>query len=570
MLLELVVKDFAIIQSLRLSFMDGLNVITGETGAGKSILVGALSLLLGGRASSEYIRTGSDTAVVEGLFSLAGNRDLLEYLHSCGIDTGGDSDVLAVRREISVSGRNRIFIGSRIATLQMLNQIIGRLIDISGQYSQQLLLQVENHIDILDEFGGITAQRNAFQKQYRRFIDKTQKLESLQRHRLQRQERLELLSFQQDEIAGAALQPGEDADLEKEKSLLVNAQQLYDKTYGSYAGIYERDESCITALQRIVKNLEEAAAIDESLMPLCSSLNESILTIEDVAFTLRDYAQKIDFDPARLEAVEDRHQEIQRLKRKYGMTADDILLKQTEIQKELEQISDGDEQIKVLEEALAHEADTLWTGAIDISAKRNAAAKQIKKKVEKELASIGMKDASFMVHIMAAEKPESSDVNGTASAVNEYGIDNVEFYISTNPGEEPRPLSKIASGGEISRIVLAIKHLLAEHYRVPTLLFDEVDAGIGGVIASSVGKKLQEIAISHQVLCITHLPQIACCGKHHYRVEKTAHRGRSVTRVTALDDAGRQDELSRMIGGDTVTERTRSHAREMLDNARRQ
>lgn len=565
MLLELVVKDFAIIDSLQLQLMNGLNILSGETGAGKSIIVGALGLLMGGRASSELIRTGTNEAVVEASFDITDNPNIKDLLLSWGVET--DDDLLIIRRTIARDGKNRIFIGDRLATIRMLSQVGGRLIDISGQYSQQLLLQVERHIDILDAFGDVLGRREQYRKLYNAFYVIAGEMKALVDQEDQRLKRRELVTFQNDEIIKARLIPGEEEDLRKEKIILSNARRLYEKTYGVYTRLYEDDGACLNILKSNLREIEEAAGIDSSLASLKENFESALINLEDSAFSLRSYAEKINFDSERLEALEVRLDEIQSLKRKYGNSIDEILSYQQEIERELEGIEGNSRRIEELRAELNQLADKLWELAEQLSKKRAKAVKILKKEVESELNTIGMQKAEFFTKVAKTDKSSFMGPESVMDGLNANGMDRVEFFISPNQGEDPKPLSRIASGGEISRIVLALKKILAANYRVPTLLFDEVDAGIGGAVAEAVGGKLKEIAISHQVLCITHLPQIACFGSSHYCVVKKTSDGRTVTNVELLDNEGRLEEISRMLGGKKISEKTRAHAAEMLRNA---
>lgn len=566
MLQELIVKDFAIIDSLTLSFMKGLNMLTGETGAGKSIIVGALGLLMGGRASAELIRTGSEEALVEAVFNIHNNPEIKNIFLSWDMES--DADQVLIRRTISKTGKNRIIINDRLATTQMLAQLGGRLIDISGQYSQQLLLQEERHIDILDSFGGLSQLRDHYHTLYTAFQDKTSELKTLVTNETSRVKRQELLEFQNKEIEQACLSVGEEQELLAEKLILANATILYEKTYGAYINLYENDNACLTVLKQLLHDLEEACSVDPGITPLKDNLESSFLTIEDTAFSLRTYAKNIIMDPARLESVESRLDMIHRLKNKYGDSIEQIIAYQKEIQRELETIDVSSSRITMIRDELSICGKQLWSVADELSNKRKNAALLLKKKVEKELDSIGMKKATFFVHIKSTSREESMIPESLIHGLNSTGKDSVQFYISPNQGEDSKPLSRIASGGEISRIVLAIKKIIAGTYKVPTLLFDEVDAGIGGAVAEAVGSKLHEIAATHQVLCITHLPQIACFGTYHYSVKKSICNGRTLTSVELLDERGRIDELARMLGGKNISDKTIAYAKEMLKHSR--
>jgi DNA repair protein RecN (Recombination protein N) len=565
MLRDLYIKDFAIIDSLHLSFAEGLNVLSGETGAGKSIIVGALNLLLGGRASADLIRTAKDEALVEAVFDIESCPETRQCVQSWGIDS--EDSQLIIRRIIARSGKNKIFIGDRLATMQMLTQLGSSLLDISGQYSQQLLLQTENHLDILDTYGGLLPLRTDYQEQFNRYTDMLRELNGLLELEKNKSQRRDLLSFQYDELEKVQLVPGEEEELLKERQILAHAEKLYEKTYGVYSALYEADEALLGNLKKAAVSVEEAAGIDNELNPLRENLNSLIFTLEDVALSLRGYAEKIPLDSGRRELVENRLSDLQRLKKKYGKSASELISYQQEIEQELSALQGSSQRIEALREELHKEAHQLWKAAEEISSKRQQAARSLKKLIEQELATIGMKKTAFFTMMEKAERPAAVDDACSLGGLSSRGMDTAEFYIAPNVGEEPRPLSKIASGGELSRIVLAIKKIVARHYRVGTLLFDEVDAGIGGAVAESVGEKLQEISGTHQVLCITHLPQIACFGSAHFSVRKIIQDGRTITSVQLLDADERLDEITRMLGGKNITEKTRAHALEMLKGA---
>jgi len=565
MLQELRIRNFAIIQALDVRFDKGLTILSGETGAGKSILVGALGLLLGGRASADMIRTGADEATVEAVFDAAGNGELAEDAAGCGLSVSGDC--LILRRIISRSGRNKIYIGDSAATLQQLELIGGRLLDISGQYSQQVLLQVENHGAILDAFGGNQSLLRDYEQAYDALQQAARELHELQSGDARRREQQELLQFQYMEIEQARVQPGEDQALEQERTVLQNARGLYERTWGAYQQLYEDEQSCLGAVQRMARDIAQAAAIDPQLKGSCDQLQQVAAVMEDAAFELRDYAERIVVDPQRLEEVETRLELLQRLKRKYGGTLESVLQHCAECSETLATISGGSARIEELQAGLLQQCDQVWIQAAMISKRRRTAAESLQKKVASELTSIGMQKAVFICGITTADRPAGRSPEDCVKDLSRSGCDRIEFSIVTNQGEEPKPLSKIASGGELSRIVLALKKILARNYRVPTLLFDEVDAGIGGAVAHAVGLKLKEIAHDHQVLCITHLPQIACFGNHHFSVSKAARAGRTLTQVVSLDEQERLREIARMLGGKNITDATIAHARDMLAQA---
>ena len=565
MLLELVIKDFAIIDRLNLSFKKGLNILSGETGAGKSIIVGAVSLLLGGRAYSELIRSEKDAAVVEAVFDINNSSEVKRLLNTLGITA--EDDQLIIRRIISRSGKNRIYIGDQIGNIQMLSQIGGALIDISGQYSQQLLLQTEGHINIVDIFGVLDELCAQYRECYDNFLETLDELNKLVKKEDELKSKKDLYVFQNDELNKASLDPAEEDALLKEKNILINAKDLYDKTYGVYVEMYENDDSYISALKSAYKSIEEVSAIDEILEGQRKSLESTILELEDNALSLRAYAAKISIDPERLDHVESRLDFIYRLKRKYGSTIEELINYQKMIEADLNKIESFSDDINKLKDKLKRKSDMLWAFADQLSEKRKKASADLRKRVEKELKSIGMEKTDFNVEIKSHSRSNDDNPRSYVNGLDILGKDVVEFFISPNRGEEKKPLSKIASGGELSRIVLAIKKIMAEKYLIPTLLFDEVDTGIGGAIADSVGTKLNEISMSHQVLCITHLPQIACFGIHHFNVTKSLADKRTVTKVELLGEQSRIDEISRMLGGKNITDKTIAHAVEMLKTA---
>lgn len=565
MLQELRIRNFAIIQTLDVHFESGLTILSGETGAGKSILVGALGLLLGGRATADMIRTGAEEATVEAVFDVAGNAVLAAELQAAGLAAADDG--LILRRIIARSGRNKIYIGENAGTLQQLTRIGSLLLDISGQYSQQQLLHLENHVAILDAFSGNQDLLGEYEQAYERFQKDLRELRDLQDGESRFREQQELLEFQAAEIEKAAVQPGEDDQLEQERTVLQNARGLYERTWGAYQQIYEDEQSCLGALQRMAGDIAQAAGIDGNLKATGDQLQQASAMLEDAAFELRSYAERIVVDPQRLEDVEDRLELLQRLKRKYGGSLESVLQHLQECSERLDGISGGSARIEELHAGLSRQLDDLWARADVLSRRRCTAAEKLQKRTASELKSIGMAKAEFICSIASTQRPEAEELEAAAAGLSGNGCDQVEFLIVTNQGEEPKPLSRIASGGELSRIVLALKKILAGNYSVPTLLFDEVDAGIGGAVAHAVGLKLKEIAGDHQVLCITHLPQIACFGNQHFSVTKAAQQGRTLTAVARLNEQDRLQEIARMLGGKHITDATTAHARDMLQQA---
>jgi len=566
MLTELNIKNFAIIDQLHVEFGPGLNVLTGETGAGKSILVDAINLLLGSRASPEMIRTGQEEASVEAFFELEGGKPP-EILDRLDLEK---TDGLIIRRLIQRSGKSRAYLNGSSITLHLLEELGQELINIYGQHEHQDFLDPRRHIDILDRSNNLLPLRQAFQEIYTQWAQATSALEELIARQKQRSDRLELLSFQSKEISRANLKPGEEEEQISERARLVHAEKLHSIAHQGADVLYGESGSVVEHLKSTLQRLREGAKIDPALAPCVPAVESALFQTEDVASFLRSYAEKILFDPGRLEAIESRLDEINRLKRKYGASLGEILALKEKIDQEQKGLESVEERISELEKS----SSTLYTQALasaaELSQRRKKISRELSSKVEAELSTLGMKKVRFGVQIETEPPKEpaaSREEREQTPRLNEKGMDWVQFLISPNPGEELKPLAKIASGGELSRIMLAMKRIFAEEAWVKTLIFDEVDAGIGGGIAEVVGRKLKEISSQHQVFCITHLAQIASLADAHYRVFKKTQGGRTYVEVTLLNKAERLEEIARMLGGLKITEKTLDHAREMLKNA---
>jgi DNA repair protein RecN (Recombination protein N) len=551
MLTDLTIKNLAIIDSLTVSFAAGLNILTGETGAGKSIIIDAVNLLLGSRGGSDLIRSGADEAVVEAIFDLSGQAALLGLMADKGIDCDGE---LLMKRIIARSGKSRVFINGSMATVTLLGEIAHRLVNIYGQHESQTLLRVENHLEMLDGYAGLKELRNDFSQVYRahrKLLEELRQLEEGERDTLRR---LDILTYQLDEIAAAELVVGEDEQLEQEKNLLSHAEKLLSRTEGAYDALYAGERPILGSLRTVETAVAEAAKYDPSLQPLVESLSSLYLQLEDASLSLRDYAARIEADPARIQTVDDRLELIRRLKKKYGGSIDEILACRKTMANELEQLQGREESRELLDERRGDLERELAGLGQELSNRRRAAAERMQTALEEELHQLAMKHARMVVQIDPLTQPR------------ENGFERVEFLFSPNPGEPPKPLAKIASGGELSRIMLAMKQLHPES-DVPTLIFDEVDTGIGGATSALVGKKLQAVASRQQVLCITHLPQVAAHADCHYKVEKHVTADRTSTSVTPLNDDGRVEEIARMLGALVITDKSRAHARELLQHA---
>ena len=561
MLKELGITNFAIIDRLTLAFHEGLNVISGETGAGKSILIGALGLLLGDRASADLIRSEEDSAVVEAVFDIGSFQRLKTRLHEMGFRPGRE---IIVKRIVSRSGKNRVYIDGNLATVAMLEEISEALVNICSQHEHQVLLDPESHIDLLDEFGTLGAKRSAYAAKYDEYLALKAKLDDLAAKNRDRAEREEFLRFQAGEIERAALKPGEDAVLQDEKKVLANAAKLTELAQQSYEVLYGQEESVLGRVSRVTAHIREIRRIDPAFAVSEDEMKSLSIQLEDAARSLRDYLGKIPNDPARLEEINDRLEAIGRLKKKYGGSIESVLKTGKSLKAELEGLSSVATDLESLGMELNQRRDTLLEMGAALSADRVRVAAAMEKAIEGEMHDLKMEKATFKV---AFAQPRTDETG--AAQIHARGIDQLEFYLSTNVGEPLKPLNRIASGGELSRIVLAMKKVLARAGAVGTVIFDEVDSGIGGATAEIVGRKLREISRHHQVICITHLPQIASFGETHYQVLKQVAGGRTRTDVKILSEGERVEEITRMLGGVEITDKTRAAAREMLKAAKR-
>lgn len=558
MLLELRIKNFAIIDELDLSFSKGFNILTGETGAGKSIILNAVQLLLGDRASEELIRSSEEEASVEALFDISENQEVKGRIQEKGQRLSGaeEGNSFLVRRVISRSGRGKAFMNGNFATLGMLSEIGEELLSIYGQHEHQSLQRVDTHIDILDEFGGLLGLRKEFQELFQKFTSLSQELERIRGEKEKREKERELMAFQSKEIEKGGVRIGEEEALKEEKRVLAHARKLTDFANASEEVLYSTEGSAIERIQSVLHQGKEMATIDPSLSPVFKNLDGALIQLEEVALALRDYSKRIEVNPGRLEEIENRLEEIDRLKRKYGPTEAEILRFKEKVDETLNAFTSDEERLSRLEGEIDPLRKEMTLRAQKLSRERKHAASELKRAVEKELATLGMRKTAFEVRI-------------DDQALSNKGRDRIEFLISPNIGEEVKPLAKIASGGELSRIMLAMKRILAIIGGRQVLIFDEVDAGIGGAIAEVVGRKLRELSKHHQVICVTHLPQIACFADRHHSVKKEVKSGRTVTVVDPLEKEARVDEIARMLGGVKVTEKTRAHAKEMMENARK-
>jgi DNA repair protein RecN (Recombination protein N) len=558
MLQELRIRNFAIIGELDLSFSRGFNVLTGETGAGKSIILNAVHLLLGGKATEEWIRSSEEEASVEALFDLSGCEDIKDKAKKRDQRLQGmeEGESLLIRRVIARSGRGKVSLNGSLATLTMLSEIGEGLLSIYGQHEHQSLQKVDTHIDILDEFGGLLGFREEFQKQFQKFISLSEEVERIRQEKERRAKDHELMVFQSKEIESAKVQIGEDEALKEERGVLVHAERLLGFANTSGEALSLSEGSIIERIQSILTQGREVTAIDPSLSPLLKNLENILIQLQEVALSVRDYSRRVEINPMRLEEIENRLDEIDRLKRKYGPTVEEMLLFKRSVDEALNSFTSEEEKLSQLERMRTPLQEEVISLSKRLSSERKRVSAELKKSVEKELSALGMKKTTFQVDMN--DLPLSSK-----------GEDRVEFLISPNVGEALKPLAKIASGGELSRIMLAMKKILAKVGGRQVLIFDEVDSGIGGAMAEVIGRKLRELSQDHQVICVTHLPQIACFADLHHSVRKEVRAGRTLTVVDRLERQAVVEEIARMLGGVKVTEKTRAHAKEMLENARK-
>lgn len=566
MLEELSIRNFAIIEDLSIHFDAGLTVLSGETGAGKSIIINAVNLLLGQRASASLIRTGADSAELEALFQIPDTGRVADVMADLGYDA---SEGLLVRRVISRSDRHRIYINNRLATIQALTTITAHLASISGQHASQGLLKEDEHLFVLDQFGGLLPLREQYQMGHRQLMLLIRKEQDLLRQKSRQGEQIELLKFQQGEIESAQVVPGEDVELEKERLRLKNGETLFQTVNQCVEELYSQDGAVVERLGHLSLGLNKAGEIDEQLKARSEALAAITYEVEDLVENLRAYLGGIDLDPHQLEAVDERLDQLNKLKRKYGGSLDAVLAHADDAARQLGRIENIEDAISQVQGELAERHGHVGGMAQSLSEKRQKAAQKLARQVERELGSLKMADTRFAValHPVAADSDSSAHLSYDGHNLTETGMDRAAFMIAPNVGESIKPLASIASGGELSRVVLALKAILAHSDSLETVVFDEVDAGIGGAVAEVVGQKLAALASHHQIICITHLPQIASYGRGHFYIFKAVADGRTTTTLRPLSAKERVEEIARMLGGQEITKTTMTHAQEMLASA---
>ncbi len=591
MLKSLYIKNYALIEEIHVEFGSGLNIITGETGAGKSILIDALSLILGERAATEVIRRGEERAIVEGIFGVSEHKQLKALLAANEIDV---SDELILRREVSAKGQSRCFVNDSPTQLSFMKEVGDLLVDLHGQHEHQSLLRTETHIDLLDDFGGLAGLVKEYREAYDVLRRLFQELDELAHKERQLNEKRDLYEFQIKEIDAVSPQPGEEEGLVAELKILENAEKLFETTSRLYQTLYEGEQGPLSPENAVgqalydrlvlVRNqLEDLAEIDRAFEEAKKECASAVAVISELTKFIQSYNSKIEFNPERLEQIRERLGQLSLLKKKYGGSVDTILHHREKIGMEFELAENFEAEIRKLNERIDRARKECSDVALRLSTKRQELVGKINRSVVAELARLGIANARFDLVIKndPIGKENGEDARRQASPTKPFrrafvklgrefyeatpkGIDFVEFYISTNVGEEPKPLAKVASGGEISRIMLALKTILAKSERLPLLIFDEIDVGVSGRIARAVGKSLKTLSQFHQVIAITHLPQIAGLADQHYVVEKIEDKKRTTTRIRRLDDEGRVEEVAKLMSGTEVTEAGLEGARELM------
>lgn len=564
MLSDLAIKNFAIIDDLHIAFETGFSVLTGETGAGKSIILQAVDLLLGARSSSDLVRFGCESAELEAFFEIDERSHAAAVLKDQGMS---HSEGLMIRRVITAAGKSRIFINSRLSTLGLLKEVTRNLAGISSQHAHQGLLKEENHLDILDVFANTVDIKNEVKTLYNQITPLRQQIRKLKETLEKQMEERDFLKFQIDEIDEAAIEPGEDEALEKKKHQLLNASRTFETVNRGIHEIYDRDGSVIENVSLLRDNLEKAGDSQDGLETAIQQLSSVLYDLQDVVGVLRDVSEDVDLDPISLEQTEERMNLVSRLKRKYGGSLESLFSEYDTMQKKLVSTDEIQQQIEMYETEVQVYTRQIREKALHLSKQRVAAVKKMASLVRQELHALEMEKVQFEVDIDHRPAGTGEDiVTEDQQKIGPDGMDRIRFLISPNPGEPLKPLVKIASGGELSRIVLALKVVLSKNNTLETLIFDEVDAGIGGAVSEKVGLKLKQLSQNHQVICITHLAQIAKYAGHQFRILKEEISERTCTRIIPLGSRKeRVAEIARMIGGKNLTDATQIHASELLD-----
>jgi DNA repair protein RecN (Recombination protein N) len=564
MLRELHIANLAVITDVRIELHAGLNCFTGATGAGKSLVIGALEVLLGLRSPAEMLRPDALEGRVSGVFEARDSEVLKRIAAITDVDVTADGGELLVTRRLYASGRSSVSLNGNPITLSMLKQVAEHLVDVHGQHDHQFLLKPSNQIDVLDQFGELWPLRRQYHDVYARVVDAKQRLAELSASRTLREQQLELYRFQADEIDNAELDPAEYAELTSRASVLENLEKLKKDAGAVHGALYEADGSVLERLKMMSAILGELSGLDVNLKPTVDNTRDAVIALEEVAFDLSRYLDKLDLDPGELAEVTYRLNTINRLLNKYGDPLETTLAYRAEIGAKITELERASDDLSSIEHELAPLLREVERLGKELSAKRQTVAKKLSPLIEKQLAELGMEKARFTVQL----SPAIGTIPGEKLPATPSGFDAVEFIAQTNPGQLAQPLRKIASGGELSRIMLALKGILAQSDRISVLVFDEIDANVGGRLGSIIGNKLRSLASHHQVLCITHLPQIASYADRHLTVRKEVTGAATESKVRTMDGVERLQELAEMIGGQRITDTTRAQAQELLEAAR--
>ena len=567
MLKSLLVKDYALIGHINVEFGRGLNIITGETGAGKSILIDAMSLLLGERASTEVVRKGAQKSIVEGIFEVEGNKKVKQILEENEIDVLPE---LIMRREISLKGNNRCFLNDTPVTLNVIKDIGDLLVDLHGQHEHQSLLRTETHIEFLDEFSATDNLLQDYKEKFVRLSQASKKLNELKQKENSLREKKDIYQFQIKEIDAVSPNEDEEEKISEELNILENSEKLSELTNLVYEALYESENSIHDMLGKIENDIQELENIDKSFSEIKSECESAISLINDISQFVRNYKAKIDIDPEHLEELRNRLGAVTMLKKKYGGSVKAIIEHRKKIGVEFELAENYSGSIKRLESEIKKLRESCGTSAEALSKKRKGISEKVQEEIQEALTFLGIENSVFKVeiHQRIADKNDKDFliVNGKTYKYNSAGYDEVEFFISTNSGEDPKPLAKTASGGEISRIMLALKSILAKNDKLPLLIFDEIDTGVSGRIAQKVGQSLKNLASFHQIISITHLPQIAGLADQHFAVEKTLNDDRVVSSIKKLSKDERIREVAKLMSGEKITEASLKGAKELMGN----
>ncbi|MBL1215354.1 MAG: DNA repair protein RecN [Ignavibacteriae bacterium] len=568
MLSSLTIKDFALIETIEVEFKKGLNIITGETGAGKSILLGALGLILGERASNEAVRAGAKKSIVEGIFNVTGNKHIEKFLIENEIELDNE---LIVRREVSLKGNNRCFINDTPVSLSLIKDVGNQLVDLHGQHEHQSLLRPSTHINFLDECGEYQNLLNDFSKIIKELDLKISELKEITGKQQSIKEKVDFYKFQLKEIDEVDPQEDEFVQIENELQIKENSEKLLDVTTKIYSELYEDEDALYDKLTHIEHDLNTLCEIDNNFTEKNKEFNDALAILNDVAEFIRSYKDNIEIDPDALEEMRSRLSSLNLLRKKYGGSIQNVLEYRNKISAEIDLAENFNERIEEYSKVINQIRENAGAAAKKISTARSKLSNQIEKDVEKTLSYLGINEGEFKVNITQNkskdEKHKFITFEGKRLTYNKFGFDEVEFFISTNSGQQPKPLSKVASGGEISRIMLALKTVLAQKDKLPLLIFDEIDTGVSGRIAQKVGQAIKSLSSHHQIIAITHLPQIAGLAEHHYSVVKNQINGKTISSIRKLNNEERITEVAKLLSGDKVTDSSLESAKELISKA---